>query len=551
MIPWGVAKVPTNIVNFALDHIKQFTSPLGTNGLPTDPELWHGVKLAPDARPIYELAIGNGATPAYYEFKVVVAAPITFRSKGGFIGRQSSPLAVADTQYGYILVSASEDDSPVVEFSTQGRRPSDQLADRAGTTEFKAFRFGSTFYTAEDGAGNILASYGSQPYKVDKLPDASQAQFTDAGDSETGGTNRMTAPKPTVVPFQSYEEFRNDYVNHPVFQQMRTQRVTRARARWGIERGITLFPQVVVRVGATISETNRAAIRSVSLVSEDSDLARVSFNARNPNVVTITGGQVGTGTIVIIDTTGTNHLTLSVVAPIRPSGDPFMPGWRTKKVYYAGTWDQQPKFYQLKRDEWCPYVGCGPVAWGMLFAWFEVNKQIPGAFGDPFAFDVGLTMDEYAKSYIDTWRSLHNFCDTMCFAVSDAGATLPGDMIDGGFNYLFFPKTMGLIKYNYAYQWNFWSSGTYAMDCRDAVANGYPAVVGLGWLWHYALAYGVAYQEFELAPGVFAMSRRILKCNMGFGAGEGPRWYDMDDTFLGARIHVMKGPLADSFPPLN
>ena len=545
--PVGVANIPSNIVNLAESHLEEFTSPLGTNGLPTDRELWSGVKLGPEARPVYEPTILNGAAPAYWEFKVVVANPISARSRGGFITRAANPTTVTDTQSGYILVSTTEADSPIAEFATEGRSPLDELADQAGTTDFKAYRFGSTFYTAEDAEGNVLATHGTQPYKLDQLPDASQVRFSGSGDTEAGRTNLPVFPVLTASGFKNYQEFRQDYVNHPLFQQLRSQRTARANSGWGIERGITLHPQVIVRVGASISETNRSAVRKVSLEAEDPDIAQVSINARTPTELRITGAKVGTGTIVIVDAAGTNYLTLSVMATIRSASDGFTPGWRTKKIYYAGSWDTQPKFYQLKRDEFCDYVGCGPVAWGMLLAWFEVNKNVPGAFGDFATTDVSLSMNEYSKSYIDTWRALHSACGTWCVPFSDEAATYPGAMVDGGPTYLYMRYAMGIVHYKWSSEYNFWSSGTYAMHCRDAIVNGYPAIVGLGWLWHYALAYGVAYQEMEMMPGMFVGSRRILKCNMGWGPNSSPRWYDMDDTFLGIDFNIWKGPNANLF----
>jgi hypothetical protein len=270
-------------------------------------------------------------------------------------------------------------------------------------------------------------------------------------------------------------------------------------------------------------------------------------------VLSITGVHVGTGKIEIVDTAGTHYLTLSVsTLTIRPLSDaPFSPGWRTKKAYYAGTWADQPIFYQLRRDEWCPDVGCGPVAWGMLFAWFEVNRKIPAAFGDWFAFDVDLTMNDYSKSYIDTWRVLHSICGAFCVPLSDQSAAWPGDMMDGAAGYTMTQKIMGLIKRSYRMEYDLLESGVaeHGLLCRDAIVKGYPAVVGLGWLWHYALTYGVKYQEYEALPGVFTDERRILKCNMGFGVGHKPKWYDLNDTFFGADFKIKKGPNADLFPP--
>ena len=124
--------------------------------------------------------------------------------------------------------------------------------------------------------------------------------------------------------------------------------------------------------------------------------------------------------------------------------------------------------------------------------------------------------------------------------------------MDGAAGYTMTPMILGLIKRSYHMEYDLAESGVaeHGLLCRDAIVKGYPAVVGLGWLWHYALAYGVKYQEFELLPGYFSESRRILKCNMGW-AGSKPKWYDLNSTFFGADFKISKGPLADLYPPFN
>jgi hypothetical protein len=532
------------IVQIAEDRIAQFTSPTGTNGLPTDSEMWFGAKLASSARPIYESTILEGNSPAYWEFKVIASQAVSARSKGGFINTR--PL-ITSTDRGYIIVSTTQDDFPVVEFATEGRSPLDWLTERAGTAAFKAFRFGGAFYTAENADGSVLAQYGTEPFQPVGVAITDLTKVIDfTGDDELGEQTRMAFPKMVAVNFDNYSQFKLNYRQNPVFQHLLSRRVNRARAHWALERGKTAFEHVSVRVGFSLSETNRSIIRSVRLISENPELARVNVNLLNRSALTITGTQVGTGEIEVIDAAGTHYLTLSVMPAIRPSSASFTPGWRDKITAYAGSWDTQPKFFQLSLDEFCPYVGCGPVAWGMLFAWFEVNKGIPAAFGDWLTMDATLNMDNGNNSHIQVWRSLHELCDVMCFATTDAGATWPGDMFDGALDYTSIQVLAKLLKRKYHMEYDLTESGLaeHGLLCRDAIKKGYPAVVGLGWLWHYALAYGYKYQEFEGAPGVFIGSRRILKCNMGWGPNEAPRWYDLNDTFFGADFKLSKGSLS-------
>lgn len=65
-------------------------------------------------------------------------------------------------------------------------------------------------------------------------------------------------------------------------------------------------------------------------------------------------------------------------------------------------------------------------------------------------------------------------------------------MIEGGPTYLWLAKLTGMLKYSYAWAWdlldNDWNEP--ANRVRASVKNGRPAIIGLGWLWHYGVAYG-------------------------------------------------------------
>jgi hypothetical protein len=110
-------------------------------------------------------------------------------------------------------------------------------------------------------------------------------------------------------------------------------------------------------------------------------------------------------------------------------------------------------------------------------------------------------------------------------------------MVEGGPTYLWLPKVAGYLGYSYTWAWDLtdpdWNEPSNRI--RSSIKKGRPAIVGLGWLWHYALAYAYRYQEFKVTPNIVLLRRRWFKCNQGWGKSSGA-WYCGGDTFLGASI---------------
>jgi hypothetical protein len=210
-----------------------------------------------------------------------------------------------------------------------------------------------------------------------------------------------------------------------------------------------------------------------------------------------------------------------------------------QQFWYAGNWGAQPKYHQFENDEWCPLVGCGPVAWAMLLAWFDREWNVEAAFrgegsGDP---PPDTASSSNRSKVRPAYLELHELCDVICWGeFSDQGAVYPTDMSEGIKDYTWVAALGGLIKRS----WHINSTtGTWpdgAFRCRDAIKNGYPAVVGLGWMWHYCLAYGYGYQKIDTGLG-YTFTRRMLKCNMGW-ADTDPRWYNLGDTFYAANFKI-------------
>jgi hypothetical protein len=92
-----------------------------------------------EIQPIYSL---DGTSIAYHEVK--------FKTPGG-------------KDNGYAIVSATEDDLPVVEFSETGDTHYEKFKKQLAGVTFKMVRFGNTYMTAEDDKGKLLAEIGDRP----------------------------------------------------------------------------------------------------------------------------------------------------------------------------------------------------------------------------------------------------------------------------------------------------------------------------------------------------------------------------------------------------
>ena len=151
-----------------------------------------------------------------------------------------------------------------------------------------------------------------------------------------------------------------------------------------------------------------------------------------------------------------------------------------------------------------------------------------------------IDMKQYWR-LLPVYKILHEYCDVICSWFSSAGATAPGDMVEGGTDYLWWPRINGKIGYSYSWAWDIgdsdWNQPSSVV--RKSIKNGRPAIVGLGWLWHYGVAYKYRYQEFKATPNTVLLRRRWFACNEGWGKKQGA-WYSGYDTFLGFSLRPWK-----------
>lgn len=278
----------------------------------------------------------------------------------------------------------------------------------------------------------------------------------------------------------------------------------------------------------------------VSFVTEDEGLVLQTMPSTRGGVV-LTGGRVGDGTLFVRQGTQEFRFLVKVTSAVGGRGAGDIIG---SAFWYAGDWGMQPKYHQLRRDRWCNLVGCGPTAWTMLFAWFERNRGVEEAFRGEGANSLpppDLSTQSNRGKLTAIYDDLHEMCDVICNPFGDEGATYPPDMTDGFKGYTYFAaltNQIGRSWHTNAVTGTWPDAG--ALRSRDAIKNGYPAVTGLGWMWHYVLAYGYGYETFDTGVPGYTYTKRYLKCNMGW-SGHGPAWYNLGDTFYSANCKLWSG----------
>ena len=201
----------------------------------------------------------------------------------------------------------------------------------------------------------------------------------------------------------------------------------------------------------------------------------------------------------------------------------------------------QPRYQQFVENN-C-YIGCGPVAWTILFCWADrqaavgnsywsgrwgIYRQDGGYGGDVVA---PIQQDNGVKNVI---RELHNHVGTFCSF--GQGATFPWSMAEA-WRYLS-GRTGAWMSAN----WN--SVGVAEAWLRDwavaAIRNrGVPAVIGTGWLSHYPVAFGYAWQQ-RIVRKCFiwcwdeVVYDRWFYVNQGWGPYHPHEWVAADTWFAGS-----------------
>lgn len=197
-------------------------------------------------------------------------------------------------------------------------------------------------------------------------------------------------------------------------------------------------------------------------------------------------------------------------------------GWNF--FWAAGGEPAQPPYYQF--DHKGCWVGCGPVAWTMLFGWADHQAGTGNTYWAPrfglYRRDGGYGADEVAPlkqtpGIENVIREIRGHVRTFC--AFGSGATLPWDMPEA-WRYLS-GRTGTRMRSSYN------SYGIPRDDIRDRaiesiVSRQTPAVIGTGWLSHYPLAYAYAWQRRTVRRCfIFCWTETVTDTSFGVNQGGG------------------------------
>ena len=213
----------------------------------------------------------------------------------------------------------------------------------------------------------------------------------------------------------------------------------------------------------------------------------------------------------------------------------------TWNYFWAGTSADQPAYNQFTYSG-CA-VGCGPVAWSILFGWGDRQAAQGNAYwagrNGLYRQNGGRGADAVAPIAQDGGVNnmiieLHNDVGTFCGFGS--GATTPWDM-PGAWQYL-----NGRSYTRLDTHWN--TFGIHETRLANYAANSIayrrtPAVIGTGWFSHYPVAWGYAWQrrivrhDFLWWSWDETVTDTCFYVNEGWGGGVNGTWIDAGTWFAG------------------
>jgi hypothetical protein len=485
---------------------------------------WQDAILGPVCYPVYDLAVGKGKSPAYIEFKVIrrpiplpdpapdepfpIRPPLAFNSEGDF---------------GRILIALTPADFPVVEFAQSGPTHVETLlrASRANGP-IKPVRFDDGFLVAEDSAGAMVGSLGNEPFQMDPaILQIAGREFD--GMADDSGQRQGESPQFPASPYKSYRDLRADFLENPLFAELRRLRAEMAKPEWDLIEGKEPA-SIQVSLDKAQQILPNQPIQSASV--QDPSVAELGFKPGTPGLW-ITGTQVGGTLLEVVFTDGTRQTFVLLVtsgAAKSATLNLAMSGWTAWQYWYAGNWSDQRRYNQFWKDpQMCVngWSGCGPTAWGMLYGWWD-RKGSPRCLKNTALADSPLNND---SSVLDCNRYVFNAVGPFC--VNGQAATMPWNMSDG--------YKWGLARgAGFSISWS-WGVPYLSPGSRDraidSIKSGRPAIVGLGFYWHYPLAYGYAERKYKIL-GITVSTSQYFDCNMGWGGGSS-QWQNASSTWFG------------------
>lgn len=499
-----VGKVPPEVLGLATEHL---------DSLRIEEPDWADAELGPVVIPVYNPAVADGAEPAYYEFKVVGLSPQPEPPDQPAFGL-STPVAESGER-GYILVTNGRHDVPVPQYATRGRTRGEELIHRAGGVAKKLLRYGSGFWVAEDEKEQLRASIGSTPYRMppEILDWKGRLQTTEILQNDRW----QESPEPPLQPvaFGSYAEFKDAWVNGPVYTWLRQAMTKRVAIDW-----------------AAIDDVEppniKIPVMEDTLVLQDMQVASWEFEDnlvaswKEPKGGLWLNGSLDDVTMMtVIDEAGDIHYYVLTI------GDPQEQlGWRPWHTYYAvGSCAFLPRYTQVRGlSGCCPdgASGCGPTAWAIFYGFWDMRG--------PFNLIGGSEWTPYTNNS-DVHHCIRRTFDLTgcwCTAINGQAATNPwqmdegdayaaerGESIDASISWCV-PLTSHIPR----------------RLAQDGIRNqGRPAIVGTGFFSHYPVAYAYRFRRYR-SWGITWWTQTQWKVYQGWGHSH-CEWVDSTTCWFG------------------
>ncbi len=222
------------------------------------------------------------------------------------------------------------------------------------------------------------------------------------------------------------------------------------------------------------------------------------------------------------------------------STDAVNGSWGPWTYYWAGSHSDQRLYSQMSAHTYTNnsgcYSGCGATAWAMLFGWADYQAAHGNAYWSPrwglYRQNGGKGANAVAPASMDsgvrnmTWE-IRQDIDTFC--VGSSGATAPWDM-DEATGY-FSGRTGTQLDTHYNVLGI--HEGRLREYARNSIRDRHtPAVIGTGWLTHYPLAYGYAWQSRTTTTCILFICWDSTDYNRWFYVNEG--WGGSDNGWVSA-----------------
>lgn len=424
---------------------------------------------------------------------------------------------------GCIVLSVTNNEVPVVNVVTHGDSFTQKLiskAQAAGKTASKFFRVDALTFVAEDAQGGVAATLGtlpSRPVNQDSSTGVLMSSTYEGPDVATdvgtlaAGVRYDGDPSGNHFQFQgfsSWGDFKTNFAS--VFANQRSAQASNGADAWTVENaalqngeGLRLgqvYDLAFIKGSPAISFTGAGqALVSTQVLTRPGVPGALRISVQNvganpqPLNVTLTypGGQTETVKFVVVPDSALGLQS----SPGTQRGGASWSSWSSWTTYWAGSSSDQRDYWQMAagtgpNTSSC-YSGCGATAWAMLFGWGDYQASLGDPYWGPRTGLVSGVAPSSQNSVIEdvTWE-IRNDIDTFC--ITGSGATYPWKMDQADLYLAGRTGTSLTIDYN--------SVGIPETGLREGARDSIkdrdtPAIIGIGWLEHYPLAWGYRFRS--------------------------------------------------------